>query len=61
MSVIIVFFQRIVLLCKILDVFVSESPPNEMVTPLKKRRLARESLSCEQNTIVPVSSFAIIC
>ncbi|XP_075970184.1 SET domain-containing protein upSET isoform X2 [Anticarsia gemmatalis] len=35
------------------DVFVSESPPNEMVTPLKKRRLARESLSCEQNTIVP--------
>lgn len=37
------------------DVFVSESPPNEMVTPLKKRRLARESLSCEQNNIVPVS------
>ncbi|KAH9642876.1 hypothetical protein HF086_005158 [Spodoptera exigua] len=35
------------------DVFVSESPPNEMVTPLKKRRLARESLSCEQNNIVP--------
>ncbi|CAB3228047.1 unnamed protein product [Arctia plantaginis] len=35
------------------DVFVSESPPNEMVTPLKKRRLARESLSCEQNPIVP--------
>ncbi|XP_049865673.1 uncharacterized protein LOC126366573 isoform X2 [Pectinophora gossypiella] len=35
------------------DAFVSESPPNEMVTPLKKRRLARESLSCEQNTIVP--------
>ncbi|XP_072940916.1 uncharacterized protein upSET isoform X2 [Epargyreus clarus] len=35
------------------DVFVSESPPNEMVTPLKKRRLARESLSCEANTIVP--------
>ncbi|KAJ8732280.1 hypothetical protein PYW08_015010 [Mythimna loreyi] len=35
------------------DVFVSESPPNEIVTPLKKRRLARESLSCEQNTIVP--------
>ncbi|XP_047020103.1 uncharacterized protein LOC124630307 isoform X2 [Helicoverpa zea] len=35
------------------DVFVPESPPNEMVTPLKKRRLARESLSCEQNTIVP--------
>ncbi|XP_026729716.1 uncharacterized protein LOC113495265 isoform X3 [Trichoplusia ni] len=31
----------------------SKSPPNEMVTPLKKRRLARESLSCEQNTIVP--------
>ncbi|XP_037874913.1 uncharacterized protein LOC101737053 isoform X2 [Bombyx mori] len=31
----------------------AESPPNEMVTPLKKRRLARESLSCEQNTIVP--------
>ncbi|XP_052751211.1 uncharacterized protein LOC113511814 isoform X2 [Galleria mellonella] len=35
------------------DVFVSESPPNEMITPLKKRRLARESLSCEQNPIVP--------
>ncbi|CAG9785241.1 unnamed protein product [Diatraea saccharalis] len=36
------------------DVFVSESPPNEMVTPLKKRRLARESLSCEpSNVIVP--------
>ncbi|XP_063821185.1 uncharacterized protein LOC135071322 [Ostrinia nubilalis] len=31
----------------------AESPPNEMVTPLKKRRLARESLSCEQNIIVP--------
>ncbi|VVD04128.1 unnamed protein product [Leptidea sinapis] len=29
----------------------TESPPNEMVTPLKKRRLARESLSCEQNNI----------
>ncbi|XP_023940050.2 uncharacterized protein LOC112047238 [Bicyclus anynana] len=29
-----------------------ESPPNEIVTPLKKRRMARESLSCEQNTIV---------
>lgn len=27
-----------------------------MYTPLKKRRLARESLSCEQNTIVPVSN-----
>lgn len=38
-----------------LDTFVSESPPNEMVTPLKKRRMARESLSCEQNNIVPVS------
>lgn len=37
--------------------FVSESPPNEMVTPLKKRRLARESLCAELNT-VPVSSFA---
>ncbi|XP_059061398.1 uncharacterized protein LOC131854318 [Achroia grisella] len=35
------------------DVFVSESPPNEMITPLKKRRLARESLSCDQNPIVP--------
>ncbi|KAL4704897.1 hypothetical protein ACJJTC_018514 [Scirpophaga incertulas] len=34
------------------DVFVSESPPNEMVTPLKKRRMARESLSCEQNPII---------
>ncbi|CAH4007635.1 unnamed protein product [Pieris brassicae] len=32
-----------------LDTFVSESPPNEMVTPLKKRRMARESLSCDQN------------
>ncbi|CAK1553453.1 unnamed protein product [Leptosia nina] len=31
------------------DTFVSESPPNEMVTPLKKRRMARESLSCDQN------------
>lgn len=27
--------------------FFTESPPNEMVTPLKKRRLARESLSME--------------
>ncbi|KAI5643757.1 PHD-finger domain-containing protein [Phthorimaea operculella] len=35
------------------DAFVSESPPNEMVTPLKKRRLARESVSLEQNSIVP--------
>ncbi|XP_045764876.1 uncharacterized protein LOC123867073 isoform X1 [Maniola jurtina] len=35
----------------ITDAFVSESPPNEMVTPLKKRRMARESLSCEQNTV----------
>ncbi|XP_038210672.1 uncharacterized protein LOC119831415 [Zerene cesonia] len=34
-----------------IDTFVSESPPNEMVTPLKKRRLARESLSCDQNPI----------
>ncbi|RVE49274.1 hypothetical protein evm_006068 [Chilo suppressalis] len=34
------------------DVFVPESPPNEMVTPLKKRRLARESLSCEPNNII---------
>ncbi|GBP78188.1 hypothetical protein EVAR_50131_1 [Eumeta japonica] len=30
----------------------AESPPNEMVTPLKKRRLARESLSCEQSSLV---------
>ncbi|XP_047986683.1 cell surface glycoprotein 1-like isoform X2 [Leguminivora glycinivorella] len=35
------------------DAFVAESPPNEIVTPLKKRRLARESLSCEPNNIVP--------
>ncbi|XP_050342542.1 uncharacterized protein LOC126768464 isoform X2 [Nymphalis io] len=35
------------------DAFVPESPPNEIVTPLKKRRMARESLSYEQNTIVP--------
>ncbi|KAI8428728.1 hypothetical protein MSG28_007421 [Choristoneura fumiferana] len=31
----------------------AESPPNEIVTPLKKRRLARESLSYETNIIVP--------
>lgn len=43
-----------------IDVFVAESPPNEMVTPLKKRRLARESLSYEQNTIVPVSFLTVI-
>ncbi|XP_063360824.1 uncharacterized protein LOC134649953 isoform X2 [Cydia amplana] len=35
------------------DAFVAESPPSEIVTPLKKRRLARESLSCEPNNIVP--------
>lgn len=44
-----------VLLCLKADAFVAESPPNEIVTPLKKRRLARESLSYETNTIVPVS------
>ncbi|XP_041976140.1 uncharacterized protein LOC121730960 isoform X2 [Aricia agestis] len=36
-----------------IETFVPESPPSEMVTPLKKRRLARESLSCDQNPIVP--------
>lgn len=37
------------------DTFVSESPPNEMVTPLKKRRMVRESLSCDQNPLDTVS------
>ncbi|KAG7299685.1 hypothetical protein JYU34_016682 [Plutella xylostella] len=36
----------------VVETFVPESPPNEMITPLKKRRLARESLSCEPH-IVP--------
>lgn len=35
-----------------------ESPPNEMITPLKKRRLARESLSYDQTPAFPLNDMS---